>query len=113
MKLYIHDRMYYRPGTQPKGATKVDVPTDTNGLVDFLNGYGTGVSTRLTEAHPPMVVELSPFAENLLKPIAMEDAFAALPLATKLHYAALALEEARELTPKLQHASTNHGEDLL
>lgn len=113
MKLYIHDGMYYRAGTQPKGATKVDVPTDAAGLVDYLNAYGTGVSTRIAEAKPVVTDVQTPVPA----PLAMEDAFEALPLATKLHYASLALEEARmAIKPRTAPAKPqpiDTGEDLL
>lgn len=37
MKAYRLIDTYFAPGTQPKGAEKIDVPTDTQGLVAFLN----------------------------------------------------------------------------
>ena len=37
MKLYHHDGVWQLPGKQDKRATKVEVPTASEGLCDFLN----------------------------------------------------------------------------
>lgn len=44
MKAYISEGQFFAPGTQPKGAEKVEVPTDTKGLVDYLNELMTETS---------------------------------------------------------------------
>jgi hypothetical protein len=109
MKAYRLNDTYFAPGSQPKGAEKVDVPTDTQGLVTFLNDltvtWGDGEDHELHEGEP---VDTRPQGfpqyaidhakapqEALSSPRIDEEAFEALPLPFQLHLAALALENAR------------------
>jgi len=97
MRLYLTD-MGHWVGTQAEAGklvragdggswVLVEVPTDKEGLLAFLNAR-----LQIKAAAP-----VAPSAGNYsAQSIAFEDAFAALPLALKLHFAALAIEEARQ-----------------
>jgi hypothetical protein len=88
-------------GRDDGGWQQRDVPTDKEGLLDFLNRHGVGEQddiARSTNGFPPRQAEPAPPAASNYteQAIRFEDAFAAMPLALKLHFAALAMEEARD-----------------
>lgn len=76
---------------------QIDIPTDKNGLMAFVNNlYQRELPER--EENPP-VVPLPPPPLPAREPVSIvfEDQWENFPLALKLHYAALAMEDAREL----------------
>ena len=122
MKAYQDDKgTFFAPGTQPKGASKLDIPTDTQGLVAFLNDLVA--CTRAYDAETARRAEVEqdlekrveafqeargrqphPFAVEMGRkqlqeaaeaPRITDEAFEALPLPYQLHLAALAVENAR------------------
>lgn len=125
MKAYQDDKgTFFAPGTQPKGASKLDVPTDTQGLVAFLNdlvactsAYASVSDRMRIEAEVDRQVEERvqafqeargrqphPFAVEMGRkqlqeaaeaPRITDEAFEALALPYQLHLAALAVENAR------------------
>lgn len=116
MKLYIANGRYI--GTQAdakkldKDFEQVEVPTDKEGLLDYLNGLSRDVSgpadeyTTIVERQDPPVPTGPSHSDQS---VAIDDAWDALPLARKLHFGSLALEEARELVPVLQKQAVDTG----
>lgn len=118
MKLYLVNdsdgRALRIEGTQAdaKSAAKIaegdfeqiEVPTDKNGLIEFLNS-GNPLSSRPAEDEYDTVVERQDpvVAKNVDVRVDLEDAWDQLPLATQLHYAARAVEDARD---QIKPAST-------
>lgn len=121
MKVYqskSDHRFYEKQADVPRGIkfVAVEFPFSASpkaDFIDWLNGldYGPGVSTRIAEQPVSMVAvninepllnvvptpnPVQPDPHFSRQVIAFEDGFAAMALATKLHFAALALEEARE-----------------
>lgn len=112
MKAYRIDYRFFAPGTQPKGAEKLDIPTDSHGLVCFLNDLvasvqaDASVGNRMRAIAIQEAQEPDPASLELTRPPKApqapaeppritDEAFEALPLPYQLHLAALALENAR------------------
>ena len=81
----------------------VEVPTDKDGLIAYLNGMEAPAELSRDEILHSNTPEAQEAAKRLMQPesyaaksLRFEDEFAAMPLATQLHYAALAMENARE-----------------
>lgn len=85
------------------GFTEVDVPTDKAGLIDYLNGMVDEARGLTTDRAADMAFGPIPTAPKPAaappsyadQSVAIDDAWDALPLARKLHFAALAMEDAR------------------
>jgi hypothetical protein len=113
MKLYIANGVYFGTQAEAKAETKsfeqVEVPTDKAGLIGYLNEV-----TRFDLGHAPCENIEAPardinedraprYAEQS---VAFEDQWEQFPLALQLHYAALAVEAARDAYPKITTPST-------
>lgn len=91
-----------------------EVPTDKAGLIEFLN-TGNPLTGQPSEDSYETVVERQdpqgPSSSDVS--IAIEDAWDKLPLATQLHYAARAVEDARDqIKPaKAEVETITHGPD--
>lgn len=106
MKLYILGRKYLGTQADAKAAAKttggqfqlVDVPTDKDGLMAYLNRLmenGAAPGPTVQERMNALSAEAK--GESYTdRSVAIDDVFEALPLARKLHFAALAMEEARD-----------------
>jgi hypothetical protein len=103
MRLYRSDDMMAAvqwAGTQDEAARLwgrncwelVEVPTDKPGLLAWLNAWGDRPANK---APVPIVEPAPPSSSYAAQSVAIDDAWEGLPLARKLHLAALALEEAR------------------
>jgi hypothetical protein len=68
----------------------VDVPTDKPGLLAYLNVF---TAAQIVSNIEPASSDRMSYAEQALS---FEDGFEALPLPLKLHFAALAMEAARD-----------------
>lgn len=94
MKLYLAAGHY--TGTQAdarkldRGFIHVEVPTDKEGLIAYLNGLAGEAPQSPPPAAPP------PATDRSHHPLTFDDAWDGFPLARKLHFAALAMEEARD-----------------
>jgi hypothetical protein len=110
MRLYICKDGSFA-GTQAEAKAKgkdfilAEVPTEKAGLIEYLNNlvgeanqlrHDIAVEVGAAPDHPletpPLVVVGETYTE---KGNRFEDEFAAMPIATQLHYAALAMENAR------------------
>lgn len=91
-----------------KGWQAEIVPTDKTGLIDYLNKLKFGDCVDMIEPEQPPLTEDEQetphsFRQPMAQPapgytehsVAIDDAWEGLPLARKLHFAALAMEEAR------------------
>lgn len=110
MKLYIAAGQYV--GTQAeakaidKGFENVEVPTDKEGLLAYLNMLGQELAEArdeytpvVTRSDPPVDVEA--VLARTEASISFDEAWSDFPLARKLHFAAMACEDARSsLRPK-------------
>jgi hypothetical protein len=79
---------------------EVDVPVDKAGLMAFLNRHRVGAAAPPVLYSGPPVLSVSPpsgIVSYSDQSIAIDDAWEELPLARKLHFAALAMEDARSL----------------
>lgn len=110
MKLYITAAGVYA-GTQVeakadgKGWQLEEVPTDKYGLIDYLNKLvhkGSGLPPFAPEPVAPPTPEERKFLTDGPRPVsytdqsvAIDEVWDKLPLARKLHFAALAMEDAR------------------
>jgi len=117
MKLYLANGTYVGTQADAKAITKnfdlVEVPTDKEGLIAYLNRITFDSLDRDIDLplNPDRVVkdvnedvrpELAPRAPSYTeKSLGLDDAFAAAPLAHRLTLASLALEDARDLCPTL------------
>jgi len=89
-------------GFGPRAFEKHDVPTDKDGLMSYINGL-MRVEPELTddEIRQSNTPEAQAVARERMRPsyvdqsVALDEAWEALPLARKLHFAALAMEDAR------------------
>lgn len=114
MKLYLIEGVYYGTQAEAKTAAKelggkfdaegaqVEVPTDKQGLIDYLNELSHPIAngdqfTDVYVRHDPPV-EREVIRDN---PLQYDDAWDQFPLAKKLHFASLALEEARDAANQL------------
>jgi hypothetical protein len=121
MKLYTVLGTYY--GTQAEahkaareaGGTflQVEVPTDKPGLIEYLNAKRTIYSTvdagyldvvkdvneDLDPSLAPPKSVIDPKPSYTEQSVDLEERWSLLPLARKLHFAALAVEDARVLVP--------------
>lgn len=118
MKLYYNSirpgDLWQLPGHQDKAASKVEIPTDAAGLCAWLNARRVPICLALvkpelsaeqaygfdpTQPEPGPAPEPDkpaiPLPSFAHQSVAIDDAWAALPLARKLHFAALAMEDAR------------------
>jgi hypothetical protein len=87
---------------------QVDVPTDKSGLMDYVNRLKADINAEMhreptrDEIINSNTPEMQAKAHELMTPgyteqsVRFEDEFAAMPLGTQLHYAGLALENARD-----------------
>ena len=112
MRLYITQTGKY-VGTQAdakadgKNWHQVEVPTDKPGLIEYLNALRWSEQARAVAPEAMTMDEIkhsnTPEAQaeyvrrrdGISQSIALDDAWEALPLARKLHFAALAMEDAR------------------
>lgn len=89
-----------------KGWTQVEVPTDKAGLIDYLNGmveearaavpYDGGSGSTFDTPPNPQPINMATAAVSAAhQSVAVDQSWEALPLARKLHFAALAMEDAR------------------
>lgn len=125
MKLYIANGQYV--GTQAdarainKQFDEAEVPVDKAGLIDYLNRY-TPIGFLQSEDEFTTVVERQdqPMPSYADRTIAIDEVWEALPLARKLHFAAMAMEDARtalrrpatppgELSTRASHLAQEHG----
>lgn len=101
MKLYLTTAGYV--GTQAeakrfdKDFEQVEVPTDKDGLIKYLNGLHNAVQDKhdqlVAASPPPGVFEaLVNYSEQT---VALDEAVANAPLAQRLTWAAIAIEDAR------------------
>jgi len=108
MRLYICADGSYA-GTQAdakamgKGWEQVEVPTDKAGLIDYLNARYESISrawdadvqeARQSPVNAPPAHETAP--SYVHQSVAFEDAWQGFSLALKLHFAAQAMEAARD-----------------
>jgi len=117
MKLYLASGTYYEKQIHEKGRDSafctIEFPfsaTPKSEFVNWLNKQGHQDQGEPSE-ELPVDLYIRKNAERLAsqppkgpsnkaaQTVAFEDGFQDMPLATKLHYAALALEEARERLP--------------
>lgn len=89
---------YEKQADMPKGTKfeAVDYPFAASPKGDFvrwLNEQGLGDAVHEIKAQPAPIQPTPAHSQQLL---AFEDQFEAMPLATQLHYAALAVENARK-----------------
>jgi hypothetical protein len=107
MKLYNNGHQWQLPGQQDKHADRVEIPTDAAGLCQWLNNRrlaAPSAQPELRAVHDHQSNEPNRFKVEGLREaksytaqsLSFEDAFAAMPLSLKLHYAALAMEAARD-----------------
>lgn len=75
---------------------QVEVPTDKPGLLAWLNANGPDSRADIEPVAAPSEVSEAP-ASYAAVSIAIDEAWEALPLARKLSFAAMALEDAREI----------------
>ena len=110
MKLYLcQDGTYV--GTQAdaklrgKHFEQIEVPTDKEGLLAYLNQFVNAVEDLRPDEpvkdvnediHPERAPSRPSYTAQSLD---LDDQWESLPLARKLHFAALAVEDARALTP--------------
>jgi len=116
MKLYIANGVYV--GTQDearkinKTFEQVEVPTDKAGLIEYLNGLRQqGVEDEfavVVERNDPPVAPTGSLPNYADWSSNLEDQWEKLPLAHKLHFAALAVEDAREAFPALEYTSAEN-----
>lgn len=87
---------------------QVDVPTDKAGLMDYINQLKIDVSAELhrgaTEAVDSFnrgmaVADAHPQQDPIKQSIQTDEDFEKLPIARQLHFAAIAMENAREALP--------------
>jgi hypothetical protein len=80
------------------GWEQVDVPTDKEGLLSFLDSHRVnamhGEARAMIDAG--RIEPAEPVQERPTRSLSLEDEWEALPLPLQLHYAALALERARD-----------------
>lgn len=74
-----------------------EVPTDKAGLIEFLNTGNPLIGQPSEDSYTPVFERQDPQVPSSSDvSIAIEDAWDELPLATQLHYAARAVEDARD-----------------
>lgn len=108
MKLYIAAGQYVGTQAEAKaidktGFEQVEVPTDKEGLIAYLNGLAhTGALGEYTrDEYTPVVarqdpaIDASALLDRTEASIGFDDAWQGFPLARKLHFAAMACEDAR------------------
>lgn len=120
MKLYIANGIYV--GTQAeakrldKAFEQVEVPTDKEGLIAYLNSLIDARSDQcapdefeavVVRQDPPVPPQPSYTAIS----IAIDEAWEGLALARRLHYAALAVEAARAVCPVVQVIEEGEADD--
>lgn len=102
MKLYrTADGRWHVPGHQPKNAVRLEVPTDSAGLCDFLNRPAacepepstTPITDRF-ESRAGRLIDKESISYTH-QAVELDEAWEGLSLAQKLHYASLAMEDAR------------------
>lgn len=107
MKLYLVGRKYIGTQAEAKSAAKttggsfepVDVPTDKEGLIGYLNALsGNSPAPTLQQKMEALAAtaERPSVLSHTEKSVAIDDAWDELPLARKLHFAADAMEAARD-----------------
>lgn len=117
MKLYLANGLYV--GTQAEAKkldrdfTQVEVPTDKEGLINYLNANFAHADVDFDEVYADKPVkdvnedlhpERAPRAAEpayTAQTLDLDEQWESLPLARKLHFAALAVEDARTLVPKV------------
>ncbi len=85
-------------GTQAsagKGHTQVDVPTDKPGLLEWLNNDHAVEVPANAERDAEFVERVATIPTYTEQSVAIDDEWDKLPLARQLHFAALAMENAR------------------
>ena len=75
----------------------VEVPTDKAGLIAWLNALGRATAATAPPPPVPAPPARDPAPSYAQTSLALDDAWEALPLVRKLHFAALAMEDARDL----------------
>lgn len=114
MKLYAILGRYYGTQAEAKAAAKegdvkfdaeqdtVEVPTDKEGLIGYLNRLSSAIERDPIDEFETVVERHDPPVEVIRdNPLQFDDAWEQFPLAKKLHFAALACEDAREaIKPK-------------
>ena len=121
MKLYIANGTYVGTQAEAKKLDRdyepVEVPTDKEGLIAYLN-----VSKFVTQPEPfakTEVIRTDSLLDDIIgsdpaplppgklsyieQSIKLDEAWEELPLARKLHFAALAMEDARQALPAVEN----------
>lgn len=100
-KLYHQAEGWTVPGKQDRDAVRVDVPSRPEELAQWLNDRCCPIdegSAPIGDAPAPIepapITPAAPSSSD--RSLALDDAWDGLPLARKLHFAALALEDARD-----------------
>lgn len=74
---------------------ETEVPVDKAGLMAFLNQHRVGAASSVSPAPAPAAPPPPPPSSYTHESVALDDAWEGLSLARKLHFAALAMEDAR------------------
>lgn len=96
-----------------KDFDQIEVPTDKAGLIAFLNGQFNATNDlvesrdEVIAAATPVVVPVQSYADFTTR---LDDAVAAAPLAQRLTWASLALEDARTALHPAEHRKQAWGQ---
>jgi hypothetical protein len=104
MKLYYEHTQggYWElPGQQSKSASRVDIPSTPVALCAWLNERRVPLNMPLHQPEPepapiPAAPRLISYTEQS---VSWDELFPKLPIAHQLHFAAMAMENAREALP--------------
>jgi hypothetical protein len=124
MKMYrVGDAHYVTQDDAKKGAkirgldwAAVDVPVKIRDLAEYLNDLVDGVLLGATPAPAAPRPDPVPTLNYTQQSLEIDDLWDTLPLARRLHFAALAVEDARTSVPALKvepAPAANAADDLL
>ena len=94
-KLYLEAGSYVVPGKQGRGAERVNVPSNPEQLATWLNAFAEchDIAQAIAPAAPSQA-DAGSFTDADLRSL-VEESWDQLPLAFRLHLAALTIEDAR------------------
>jgi hypothetical protein len=125
VKVYRVGNAHYATQDEAKKASKaldlpwsgVDLSLKLRDLIEYINGVVTDEQVEATPKAAAPKADPTPTLNYGSQSVEIDDLWDTLPLARRLHFAALAIEDARDITPALAPAApapaASGADDLL